>query len=708
MDTLNALIEKVDDDYLTGLCNKGTVKRAYKDLEEESPRLERKGEEIQVTLKEEICRIRAPLGESKCSCPSRSICRHIITAILWLKHEILKEFHEENPEGFHEELPEGVQGEVSGETAGEESGEQPAEPLQELLQIPAERLKRACGVSHFRQFTGHMQAGELPAIQESSIVTVHLPWEEATVKLLEPFEYSTCTCHSRELCTHKAQAVLAYQIVKGKLSLQDLEGLKAAENVIDIPQVKQTCERIREDISGQICVGLSRQSPETAESLERLSVIAHRAGLPDLESLLRTAASLYGQYFMRSAAFRSTELLQKLLEAYGQAGKLENAGSQEQIRLLAGNFRDVYEPAGKLQLMSMGSRSFISKSGYEGEIYYFLETRKKEWYTWTDARPVFYEGTGKRAPANAENALAPWGLDCSREKMQELEFELHNAKAAYGGKLSVSQDSKAEILGMRNLKKEGVRQMIVWDYEKLLDDKKKSPEKLTLVGAVRWDEPSFDTIQQRFFWRIYDRRGRTLYISLRYSKEEKLIIHFLERLGRKLKEREKKAIIFFGVLYLDEDGRLCLFPIEFFLKEAEELLQSEETGKTDTLAERETCKAEDIKIMRQYHKEAGCQLSDLFVSGLDSVQEDTMEQIARLAEEGERLGLHFAGKNLKHVAELLREKRHRFAFSPDPVLKAMERLEVYLDLCKEKLSYDAALLSMRETDKNENREGERP
>ena len=31
-ETLKALIGQVDDDYLTGLSNKGTVKRAYKDL----------------------------------------------------------------------------------------------------------------------------------------------------------------------------------------------------------------------------------------------------------------------------------------------------------------------------------------------------------------------------------------------------------------------------------------------------------------------------------------------------------------------------------------------------------------------------------------------------------------------------------------------------------------------------------------------------
>ena len=32
-----SLLKQTDDEYLIGLCNKGTVKRAYKDLEQETP-----------------------------------------------------------------------------------------------------------------------------------------------------------------------------------------------------------------------------------------------------------------------------------------------------------------------------------------------------------------------------------------------------------------------------------------------------------------------------------------------------------------------------------------------------------------------------------------------------------------------------------------------------------------------------------------------
>ena len=87
MSALLELIRRTDDDYLAGLTNKGTVKRAYKDLEQASPAVSFEGEDARVTLSDAVCLIKAPLGESTCSCPSRSICRHIVTAILWLKKQ---------------------------------------------------------------------------------------------------------------------------------------------------------------------------------------------------------------------------------------------------------------------------------------------------------------------------------------------------------------------------------------------------------------------------------------------------------------------------------------------------------------------------------------------------------------------------------------------------------------------------------------------
>lgn len=697
---LRALIEKTDDDYLIGLSNKGTLKRAYKDLEQEIPALTWQGNKARVALKEETCLIAAPLGESTCSCPSRSVCRHVVTAILWLRrelHEDPEEQAEERPvdNGALTSLPEGPAGTpVPGSGA-------PAE-LQEILSIPADRLKRACGGKGFRAFLAHMRAGERPAIEESSIVTVTLPWEKATVKLLEPFDYSTCTCHSRELCAHKAQAVLAYQAAKGRIRLESLEQMQDKEESWDLELTSRTGEQVHGALCRQIGTGLSRQSRDVTEELERLAVLSHRAGLPALESGLRELAGAYERYFSRSASFREEEFRRKLLEACERAAHIQRAKTQEELRPLAGVFRDSYEPVGKLHLTGMGGRSFSSKTGYEGEIYYFLETRKREWYTWTDVRPVFYEGVKRRPPSAAEQAQAPWGLTCSREKMQELKLELTNAKAAPGGRLSVSRDTKAEIAGSRDPEDEGIREMTFWNYENLLDHyfggraireegDAVRRERLCLVGAVRWDRTDFDFIQQRFSWSIYDIMGKKLFISLTYTKEEKMTIRLLERLEQRLRNRFQGTILFFGSLYLDEESRMCLFPIEIFLRE-----HQGPPAEPGTLSDaHEMPLAEPVETFSDFCRQAMDQLSDLMVSGLFSVQEDTLRQLGRLGDEAEELGLHGAAGELETITDLLKGKRHQMEFSPEKTIEAMGRLNRYLLACREKISYDMAGLAMK-------------
>lgn len=720
-DTLKKMIGQTDDDYLIGLCNKGTVKRAYKDLPQEEPSVTWKEEGAEVALKEETCLIRLPLGESTCSCPSRSICRHIVTAILWLKQDFGKEEPEIQGEGKAE--PEAGAGHEGGGSEVPSGGpEKEPKVLEEILQIPVERLKRACRGKHFQQFLAHLRAGDQPSMEESSIVTVAIPWEKAVVKLLEPFDCSTCTCHSRELCAHKAQAVLAYQIAKGRVRLQELEELKEAERLWDVELVRKVCESVCGEAAHQICTGLSRQSPEVSESLERLAVISHRAELPSLETRLREAASEYRQYFERSAAFRTETLLWRLLGIHELAEKLRDTDSQEQIRALAGTFRDTYEPVGQLRLLGMGGRTFSSKTGYEGEIYYFLEPEQKRFYTWTDARPVFYEGIRRRPPGGG-NAMAPWGLNCSREQLQSLEFELMDAKAASGGRLSVSKESRGEAVGERSLLNPAVKEQIFWDYEALLEEHFgiRSPkqglmnrafgrrEKLALAGAVRWDETCFDTVEQRFSWNLYDRKGCRLSIALKYTKEEKLTIQLLERLEQRLKKRSRKAVVFFGSVYLDEEGRLCLYPIEFFIKEAEEiagqegLLAGQDSGFGDIVEERTGGRpspgsalpsAEVLSAMERYRREAVRQLSDLFVSGLYSVREDLVSRLPVLAEDGEHMGLHYAGSMWKQICRELEDRRHQMEFSPEPVIRAAEELYAYFQACREKLAYDTARRNM--------------
>ena len=80
---------------------------------------------------------------------------------------------------------------------------------------------------------------------------------------------------------------------------------------------------------------------------------------------------------------------------------------------------------------------------------------------------------------------------------------------------------------------------------------------------------------------------------------------------------------------------------------------------------------------------------------MDSFSEEILSGLLSLAEDGERLGLHQAGKYFSRIAELLQGKRHRMEFSPEPVIETMEELSGYIRACREKLSYDMAACVMK-------------
>lgn len=750
MEELKRLLLQTDEEYLIGLSNKGTVKRAYKDLEQEAPSVTWDGEEAEASWKEAVCRIRAPFGDSTCSCPSRSVCRHLIAAILYLKRAAEDENRKSAEAAGRKENPDGKEKPDRGGATGENVDGQPEqqqaqngpehggrlEPAfeQELFKVPLKKLKQACRTRGYREFLAHAEAGELPEIEEGTsgrLLTVRFPWNQRTVKLLSPLEHSTCTCHSRELCVHKAQAVLAFQLQKGAVSLEQLKSENEGEEVWNREELLEAARSIRDGIRLMLLTGLSRLSPEASESMERLAVISHGAGLADFEAEFRSAQTEIQQYFQRSAAFRTEGLLDRLLRLYRRALKLEHTEKAEELRALAGNFRDAYQPAGRLHLTAIGAESFQSKTGYAGERYYFLETEQRRWYTWTDARPVFYEGVRRRPAGNYEREQAPWGLGCSRAGMMELEFYLNQARAAEDGRLSVSKETTGEAVGQRNLAREEIRDMVVWDYRRLPAalEAKLLPEaggnlpgqelavreSLVLAGAVRCGEGHFDTVQQRFSMEIFDLEGRKISVSVRYSEQEKLTLRVLERLSARLAARKQKEapLVFFGALYL-EGGRLCLYPIEYF--EWEKFLPLQENSgqtkekRTDTGAVRKNgtetavgqsssgngkaLPLETAEELEQQLLEMRQALADLFQSGLYSVQEESLSELLRLEREEEELGLHGGSEKLCALRKALEEKRHQMRFDPEPALEAWGWLMEYTKICLEKLSLDQALLRM--------------
>lgn len=550
----------LDDDYLIGLSNKGIVKRAYKDKEENTAEIVTFGEEVEVKVGMETVRICYPLGESKCSCPSRSICRHIVLAILVLR-EYVKEQETEKPIDIS-----ALEGDVVCQEAESVKKIGTEQLLEEIRNYSLDSLKKSMGVRQFQDFVSKVKRGICPEIHYTSMITVKLPWHSSTVKLIFPLAYSSCSCHKKEFCVHKAEAVLWCQLDLDIVTKEKLteEAEKSMEYSLD--QIHETAVQMKQFLDELFGTGLSRTSPDVLDYLERLAIISHNANLPKYEGYFRALFDSYGRYFKRLASFRPHDLMVQMTRLYRRVELLLQAKSNTEVAEYAGEFKAEYISVGNLDLIGVAMEHFFSQTGYEGETIYFLEEHTKEWYTYTVARPVFYE-KGNRFQRQ-EKGQAPWGMMLSLEELSKKRISLLKVRCDERNRLSSSQETKGTIIGERNLTWKELERWHYQDFQKLFLERigkekgqwlkgktefsKKSD--LVLLQAAFCEKAVFSETDQRLSMVLFDKAGREVVVEVVYSKKEERGISCLEQI------REDELPYFLGKVYL-RDGRIRMYPV---------------------------------------------------------------------------------------------------------------------------------------------------
>lgn len=882
MDEWRERLAGIDDDYLIGISNKGIVKRAYKDMEEgrlmeEGPSVEEEnsmegaaagigalGEEVVVKVGAETVTVRFPLGESKCTCPSRSICRHVVHGILILRERCLGGGTDsagqdaqdlsaagtangqdardaddggspvlcgpeaaQNPEGSlvqeaaqrpesssAQEAVQNPKGSPVQETAQRPEGSpvrkaaqkpegspvqeaaqnpksspsqeatQESEPIpdsgivpgrggstnqnqnndinvvnknrhspawKEIDAYPFDKLQKALGSRYFQAFVNQAAGGIRPVIQESSVVTVHLPEQGMTVKLLSPLEYSTCTCHKKELCRHKAAAILWCQMETGVLTREALRAETADTPVYDLEEVRDAAGQMERFLEELLGTGLSRVSPDVPDYLERLAIISHNARLSRFEGYFRALADSYGRYFARKAAFRTEDLMEQLtrlcrrVQLLGQAtGQMEGqAAGQEAVGKLAGEFRAVYLPVGNLDLIGIAMEHFRSQTGYEGETVYFLEEKTKQWYTYTNARPVFYDESKKKGAWRNRQAGAPWGLNISFENLLKVRIHLNGAKCDSRNRLSSSQETKGEVTGEAGLHVSDITKWYYQDFGALFREQIWKQQRTWLAEEGEPDSPGdtrqedaggkgveplfvqpkscaraeFSQTEQRLTLPLYDAAGRELLVEVAYSKEEAGTIRYLERISG------KKPPCFLGKVYL-RAGRLRMYPVDLLEIEAPDgeavpgggmpteggstpaeatATEHRSAGENESAVAEQTASgtaeskestaaiSTDHKpkflVMEDMAAEILSLMADLCQSGFSTVHDSTLKGLQKSAALTAQYGMEYLSGLLAGLEENLAANRHRIAQENGPLAGIYTEISEYLYLMEQKNEY---------------------
>lgn len=768
----------VDDDYLIGLSNKGIVKRAYKDKGEIAAKVQSQGEEASVTVGDETVTVRYPLGESKCTCPSRSICRHVVQAILVLKESCLKDgengqqasemdvqpqpaaaapesgekpARETTSKSVEKTVGESVQQKDEDSTKEQNplSGPQKSKPesaqsmssrqspeaprktavIKEIEAYPFAKLKKALGNRQLQAFVNQMAANIRPKIQYSSVVTVDLPGQEFVVKLLSPLEYSSCTCHKKELCQHKAAAILWCQLETGTVTKEALLEEAAEAPEYDMAEIRTIAGQMREFLEELLGTGLSRVSPDVLDYLERLAIISHNAELARFEGYFRALADSYDRYLKRKAAFQTRDLMAQMARLYRRVELLAGAKDGGEVAKLAGEFRADYLPVGNLDLIGIAMEHFQSQTGYEGETIYFLEENTKKWYTYTNARPVYYDSRKRRG--YTEKSQSPWGsplwgLNISFENLLKVRIHLTGAKCDERNRLSSSQDTRGEVTGQQGLHTSDLQGWYYRDFGKMFleqigkqqagwlsEQDGQGGVELVFVRPDSCAKAEFSQTGQQLTLPLYDKAGRELLVEVTYSKQESGTIRYLERVS------EKKLPCFLGKVYL-KDGRMRMYPVDLLDIEEEleldaespagerqsamgNLTNEEDREDTGTLTNPESSEPQAQKELREevlsgrksryevIEDITGEVLSlaeDLYQSGFDTVHDSTWKDIRKAAELTEQYGMKYLSELLSGLSDEIAAARHRMERNVALMAELFTRLNEYLYICRQKTAYD--------------------
>ena len=561
-----SFINSLDDDYLIGISNKGTVNRSKKDLEKvQSITYEIQDENIEFIVDDIKCLVSNDVQKYKCSCPSRSICKHIIICYLYMinnKENIFNISEEDtNKNKYLNDCKENSLSK-SNENNTDNKNEIKREFLK-LKEYSVDKIIKEIGERKLIEIIRRIEFGIEYTISEKSIITVDFGEEQIIVKLVDEIENSVCTCKSKGLCIHKAEALILYKLYKNYLTLEELNSYNFNKSYIDEKIIKKAGNEIRSLIEEILISGICRLPETILDSINNMAVKCHNYNLPNFEKILRRIKEEISLYFNKNSSFQNERLLDILTSLYTKTIILESTKDLNKITEIIGEFKSSYYNMPTIELHGIGEEKWLSKSGYKGTTYYFFDNNRKTIFTFTKSMATYYDNEVKMN-VNTLNNSVPWDLNCSLSELSKIHFKLISGKINSQNRISSSNESKGVIIDKSNLEKLNIENYIFDNWKTIIDEvflKKKLDNEnfnLVFIKGKQFGECTFDNITQTFILEIQDIDNNVLEIDIKFSIESKIMIKTLERLYK-----NNIVSIFFGRTYI-KDGKIKFYPISYY------------------------------------------------------------------------------------------------------------------------------------------------
>lgn len=520
-----------DEAFLVTLANKGLYKRALKDLEAvEQIDIAVSGECLEVKWEDVVVRLLPDVAQSACSCPSKTVCKHILMAILSVADYAASA---ESSAGKEETQP--------------EPDEVPpvVEPWKALKEADIAQLRKQAGKKLFEDTLRLIQDGWTADFVEGNMLEATINTENVTVYFPkeDSLNRAVCKCGSNGLCKHKLIAILSYLSNQGKLSGSSDEPTALSLITDDTGRLLETADAF---VTGILDKGLINCGENEVEAAIQFSVKMETSGIGNLARMFRSLSSdienMAGKHvgFSPLTTFATLSRLHNTMRLV-----LRNAQNTALISRLIESTRSDYYTTPVGHFTALGGYPWQTRSGYFGITAYFFYHEKQSICTYTVSLAGYYEQTQELM--SAENLRRQfvknehWGDNLSLSVLSRSSFTLRNFKMNRQNRLSSSVQTLCEITGT-------VDHACIQSFSEIaslfdLSDgtagngydyfSKRQPEQLVLVPFVRLGWVTFNRTEQKLTFTMEKENEEPVADGvLDFNEMNELAIRVLETMGK--------------------------------------------------------------------------------------------------------------------------------------------------------------------------------
>lgn len=486
-----------DEAALVALANKGTVRRAGRDIETGLVTVSAEEAGAATVIADgETVRIdtRGP-SAATCTCPAKGICRHRVAAVLLLRRDV---------------------------KTSDMAPEEEASSIAEIVALPEETLRRFAGRAAWQAANEMAQAGA-QITSEGKALVVRLADDPVEIRYLAGFGLDgmiSKATPARRKVLHTA-ALIA---IRRQAGVEHDEWAPAAvDGSLDTIDPIFLAE-IRAALA-EACRSALALAPLTLEErLFTLSVSSRADALQRLGALLRVIARMIRERRARNFRFDPERCLAQIVLADAIARALPRATDPEKRAALIGAVRQDYAEIGPLTLTGLGAESWRAEGGGRGVTVYLYAAEQDRWFTASLARNAGQDPGFD--PARAYRQEAIWGgTTLARLVGANLTFD--RMAASRQGRLSIGA-SAAPGISPASIVSEGwacafsswrpladrLRQRLAGSQ--ISTDRTAEP---VLLRPRRTATPWLDELTQTLNWPIEDMTGTWLILSVPHDPE---------------------------------------------------------------------------------------------------------------------------------------------------------------------------------------------